>query len=143
MKITEIKEFTQEGFKAVQKFTETLVPSGNIRLTESYFKDILESDNSHLFFVADGENVAGMLTVGVYKSPTGVKAWIEDVVIDGSYRGQGLGKLVVEHAIDFVKSLGADSLMLTSSPSRIAANNLYQALNFTRKETNVYRMMFD
>ena len=84
-----------------------------------------------------------MLTVGIYKSPTGTKAWIEDVVVDGSYRGQGLGRLLVEHAIAFSKSLGADSLMLTSNPSRIAANKLYQSLNFTQKETNVYRMTFE
>ncbi|MBF0649025.1 GNAT family N-acetyltransferase [Dysgonomonas sp. GY75] len=143
MEISEIREFTQDGFKAVQKLAGTLISSGTIHLTESYYRELLASANSHLFFIADDGNIAGMLTVGIYKSPTGTKAWIEDVVVDGSYRGQGLGRLLVEHAIAFSKSLGADSLMLTSNPSRIAANKLYQSLNFTQKETNVYRMTFE
>lgn len=143
MEILEIKEFTQNGLEAVKKLTEALLSSDSIHLTEAYYKEILVSDNSHLFFLMDGKNIAGMLTVGIYKSPTGVKAWIEDVVVDDLYRGQGLGKLLVEHAISFAKSLGADSLMLTSNSARVAANNLYQSLNFTQKETNVYRMTFE
>ena len=88
------------------------------------------------------EQIAGMLTVGIYHSPTGGKAWIEDVVVDTSYRGQGLSKLLVAHAIEFVKSKQIPSLMLTSNPKRIAANKLYQTMGFERKETNVYRMKF-
>ena len=74
--------------------------------------------------------------------PTGGKAWIEDVVVDETFRGQGLSKLLVAHAIEFTKSKGIPSLMLTSNPKRIAANKLYQAMGFERKETNVYRMKF-
>ena len=83
-----------------------------------------------------------MLTVGIYYSPTGGKAWIEDVVVDESFRGQGLSKLLVAHAVEFVKAKQVPSLMLTSNPKRIAANKLYQAMGFERKETNVYRMKF-
>lgn len=81
-----------------------------------------------------------MLTVGIYHSPTGGKAWIEDVVIDEAYRGKGLSKMLVRHAIDFVKSQGISALMLTSNPKRTAANKLYQTMGFEQKETNVYRM---
>ena len=89
-----------------------------------------------------GEEIAGMLTVGIYFSPTGGKAWIEDVVVDQAFRGQGLSKLLVAHAIEFTRSQGIPSLMLTSNPKRIAANKLYQGMGFGRKETNVYRMKF-
>ena len=88
------------------------------------------------------EQVAGMLTVGIYYSPTGGKAWIEDVVVDEAFRGQGLSKLLVAHAIQFVESKQIPLLMLTSNPTRVAANKLYQAMGFGRKETNVYRMTF-
>ena len=69
-----------------------------------------------------------------------MKAWIEDVVVAPAFQGRGIGKTLVEHAIRFAASAGADLLMLTSNPSRVAANRLYQALQFERKETNVYRM---
>ena len=87
------------------------------------------------------EQIACMLTVGIYYSPTAGKAWIEDVVVDENFRGQGLSKLLVLHAIEFVKSQHIPLLMLTSNPSRIAANKLYQSMGFERKETNVYRMI--
>ena len=83
-----------------------------------------------------------MLTVGTYYSPTGGKAWIEDVVIDQKFRGEGLSKKLVAHAIDFVRSLQIPTLMLTSNPQRVAANKLYQTLDFKEKKTNVYKMIF-
>jgi GNAT superfamily N-acetyltransferase len=63
-------------------------------------------------------------------------------VVDESFRRQGLSKLLVAHAIEFVKGKQIPLLMLTSNPKRIAANKLYQAMGFGRKETNVYRMKF-
>ena len=140
MEIVEIKEYSLQNFEALQKFTKVL--SDSYHISEEYFKQILYSDNSHLFFILEGENIAGMLTVGTYKSPTGTKAWIEDVVVDNAYRGKGYGKSIVQYAIDYVKSSGIELLMLTSNPARIAANKLYQDLDFEQKKTNVYKMSF-
>ena len=87
-----------------------------------------------------------MTTLALYPCPTGWKAWIEDVVVDAQYRGKGYGKLLVNHAIDVIRekaqTYGNLSLMLTSRPSRISANQLYQQLGFEKRETNVYKMKF-
>ena len=139
--IIEIKTYSPEYHEAMQRFLNQLTTSPMV-LTESMFHQLLASENSHLFFIMKDEQIAGMLTVGIYYSPTGGKAWIEDVVVDETFRGQGLSKLLVAHAIEFVKSRQIPSLMLTSNPKRIAANILYQAMGFERKETNVYRMKF-
>ena len=139
--IIEIKTYSPEYHEAMQRFLNQLTTSPMV-LTESMFHQLLDSENSHLFFIIKDEQIAGMLTVGIYYSPTGGKAWIEDVVVDETFRGQGLSKLLVAHAIEFVKSQQIPLLMLTSNPKRIAANKLYQAMGFERKETNVYRMKF-
>ena len=139
--IVEIKTYSAEYHEAMQRFLDQLT-TNPMTLTEEMFRQLLASVNSHLFFLMKDEQIAGMLTVGIYHSPTGGKAWIEDVVVDEAFRGQGLSKLLVAHAIEFTKSQGIPSLMLTSNPKRIAANRLYQALGFGRKETNVYRMKF-
>ena len=139
--IIEIKTYSPEYLEAMQRFLDQLTTSPMV-LTESMFQELLKSENSHLFFIMKDEQIAGMLTVGIYHSPTGSKAWIEDVVVDETFRGQGLSKLLVAHAIEFVKAQQIPSLMLTSNPKRIAANKLYQAMGFERKETNVYRMKF-
>ena len=137
--IIKINTYSQEYHEAMQRFLDQLT-TNPMTLTEAMFRQLLDSDNSHLFFLVKDEQIAGMLTVGIYHSPTGGKAWIEDVVVDEAFRGQGLSKLLVAHAIEFTKSQGIPSLMLTSNYKRIAANKLYQAMGFERKETNVYRM---
>ena len=137
--IIEIQTYSQEYHEAMQRFLDQLT-TNPMTLTEDMCRQLFESENSHLFFLMKDEQIAGMLTVGIYHSPTGGKAWIEDVVVDEAFRGQGLSKLLVAHAIEFTKSMGIPSLMLTSNPKRIAANKLYQAMGFERKETNVYRM---
>ena len=139
--IIEIQTYSPEYHEAMQRFLDQLT-SNPMTLTEEMFNQLITSSNSHLFFLMKDEQIAGMLTVGIYYSPTGGKAWIEDVVVDESFRGQGLSKLLVAHAIEFVKEKKVPSLMLTSNPKRIAANRLYQAMGFSRKETNVYRMKF-
>jgi len=139
--IIKIQSYSPEYHEAMQRFLDQLT-TNPMTLTEEMFRQLLASPNSHLFFLMKDEQTAGMLTVGIYHSPTGGKAWIEDVVVDEAFRGQGLSKLLVAHAIEFTKSQGIPSLMLTSNPKRIAANKLYQAMGFGRKETNVYRMKF-
>ena len=140
-RIVEIESYSAEYHEAMQRFLDQLT-TNPMKLTETMFRQLIESANSHLFFLMKGEEIAGMLTIGIYFSPTGGKAWIEDVVVDQAFRGQGLSKLLVAHAIEFTRSQGIPSLMLTSNPKRIAANKLYQTMGFGRKETNVYRMKF-
>ena len=139
--IVEINTYSPTYQEAIQRVLNQLTPE-LMTFTEDMFKELLASKNSHLFFLFQGEEIAGMLTIGTYHSPTGGKAWIEDVVIDEVFRGQGLSKLLVTHAIEFVESLHIPLLMLTSNPKRVTANKLYQAMGFERKETNVYRMCF-
>ena len=101
---------------------------------------LVESEASHLFLAKYKGDVVGMLTLGEYLAPTGRKMWIEDVVVDESARGLSIGRAMVGHAIEYAKELGGGALMLTSRPSRIAANNLYRSCDFKQKETNVYKM---
>jgi ribosomal protein S18 acetylase RimI-like enzyme len=141
MKIIEVKDYSDEYLDAIQRLT-SLLTSESLQFTEEDYRELIASDSSHLFLIMDDNQIAGMATVGIYRSPTGTKAWIEDVAVEKAYRGRGLGRKLTQHAIDFAKSQQADSLMLTSNPSRLAANNLYQSIGFERKETNVYRMKF-
>ena len=139
--IIEINTYSAEYHEAMQRFLNQLT-THPMTLTETMFRQLIDSENSHLFFLMKEGQIAGMLTVGIYYSPTGGKAWIEDVVVDETFRGQGLSKRLVAHAIEFTQSKQIPLLMLTSNPKRIAANKLYQSMGFERKETNVYRIKF-
>jgi ribosomal protein S18 acetylase RimI-like enzyme len=80
-----------------------------------------------------------MLTLAIFRIPTGLRAWIEDVVVDEATRGQGVGAALTDAAILLADQHGARTVDLTSRPSREAANRLYQRLGFALRETNVYR----
>lgn len=87
----------------------------------------------------NGAPILGMLTLATFTIPTGLRAWVEDVVVDGEARGHGAGQALVEAAVEHAASLGARTVDLTSRPTREAANRLYQRAGFQLRETNVYR----
>ncbi|MEO5679548.1 MAG: GNAT family N-acetyltransferase [Acidimicrobiales bacterium] len=93
-------------------------------------------------FVARAEDgtIAGTLTLCAFRIPTGVRAWIEDVVVDDAARGQGVGEALTRAALAEAARRGARTVDLTSRPGRVAANRLYQRLGFARRDTNVYRL---
>lgn len=140
MKIEEITNYNPEIQQTISKFLNQLIETES-NFTREQFEAIISDPNSHLFFASSNDNdLLGMLTVGFYHSPTGKKAWIEDVVVDQVYRGLGAGKALINFSIQFAKEQQADVVMLTSKPERISANNLYKKTGFRLKETNVYKM---
>lgn len=100
---------------------------------------LVDSEDTALFVARVDGRILGSLTLACYRIPTGTKAWIEDVVVDADARGQGLGELLTEAAIEEARSRGAKDVSLTSRPSREAANRLYRRLGFEPRETNIYR----
>ena len=100
---------------------------------------LVSSDCSRLYLAKEGDHIHGMLSLVVFPIPTGTKAWVEDVVVDGGARGKGVGKSLMRHAMDEARRLGAKAVDLTSRPSREAGNKLYQSLGFQVRQTNVYR----
>lgn len=130
---------TQELVEAFARLTPQLSRSapapGLAELTE-----IVESPACHLLIARDEDGgIVGSLTLVLFRIPTGMRAWIEDVVVDGEARGKGVGEALNRFAIDLAAEHGARSVDLTSRPSREAANRLYRRLGFEPRETNVYR----
>jgi ribosomal protein S18 acetylase RimI-like enzyme len=102
---------------------------------------IVGSEASVLLLALDEEEaVVGCLTLALFRIPTGLRAWIEDVVVDEAARGRGVGEALNREAIGRARAEGATTVDLTSRPSREAANRLYQRLGFEKRATNVYRL---
>ena len=101
--------------------------------------EMIQSRSVHLYIAREDQEVLGMLSLVLFPIPTGMRAWVEDVVVDEKARGKGIGKALSEHALKEALRLGAMTIDLTSRPSRVAANLLYQRVGFTKRETNVYR----
>lgn len=102
---------------------------------------LVSSDASTLLIARypdEQASIAGILTLIMYRVPTGVRAHVEDVVVDETLRGNGIGAALVLHAVGLARDAGADGVALTSNPRREAANRLYVKLGFTLWRTNLY-----
>lgn len=121
---------------------ERLIPqlsSSNPAPDAEALSRIVAHEAATLFLARLDGRIVGSLTLAVFPIPTGVRAWIEDVVVDESARGHGVGEALNRAALKRAKSLGAITVDLTSRPSREAANRLYKRLGFVERSTNVYR----
>ena len=120
----------------------TLIPqlsSSNPPPTQAQLQKIVSGDSTFLLLAKLDGRIVGSLTLALFQIPTGLRAWIEDVVVDGSARGAGVGEALNTFAIAESRKRGATTIDLTSRPSREAANRLYQRLGFVQRDTNVYR----
>ncbi|GAA4954394.1 hypothetical protein GCM10023314_30040 [Algibacter agarivorans] len=139
MNIYKLEIVTETIISALQRLITQLSNECNPPSKEDIIS-IINSDNITLFLAEVNDEIIGTLSLVFNKIPSGDKVWIEDVVIDKSVRGKGLGKRLILFAIDYIKSKNIDKINLTSSPERVAANNLYQNLGFGKRDTNVYRL---
>jgi ribosomal protein S18 acetylase RimI-like enzyme len=108
--------------------------------TREELEDVVSSPSTTILVARDDDGaIIGSLTLVHFRTPTGARAWIEDVVVDEAARGRGAGAALVDEAIRVAAESGARTVDLTSRPSREAANALYEKIGFHARETNVYR----
>ncbi len=143
MEIVRVTEVTDEIVEAFKFLTPQLSSSSAIPGREQLAEI---AANETLFLARDpaqSGRIVGSLTLVTFRIPTGVRAWIEDVVVDQAERGKGIGEALTRAALDRAAELGARTVDLTSRPSREAANRLYQKVGFKLRESNLYRYTLD
>ena len=136
--ISEVKEITDEvvqGWARLMPQLSTSAPAP----TKGWLEEIINSD-SVLFAATQNGRMVGSLTLVLCRIPVGLKAWIEDVVVDENLRGQRIGEKLTYAAIERSKRENAKNLNLTSNPAREAAHKLYTRVGFEERETKVYRL---
>jgi ribosomal protein S18 acetylase RimI-like enzyme len=139
IRVERVSEVTEGLIRDVARLVPQVSSSASLP-TEAEMADLVGSSGSTLFVARDaGDAMVGMLTLVTYRIPTGIRAVIEDVVVDERARGAGVGGLLVEAALAESARRQARHVDLTSRPSREAANRLYQKMGFGVRETNVYR----
>lgn len=138
--IEQVSTYSPEVVDEIRNLTKQLDTEYQ-DLTEEDARYMLSSDNTHVYIARDRQTqkAVGMYTLIVYRIPYKMKAQLEDLVVDPSYRGRGLGTKLMEHAVSEAHKYKIKSLNFTSRPTRESANKLYSKLGFEKRETNVYR----
>ena len=135
-----VAEVADEKLVAAYQRLPPQLSSSSPAPTAAELAEIIRSDSATVLIAEDDKgDILGSMTLVLFRIPTGVRAWIEDVVVDTEARGMGIGQALNEYAIQMAEQAGAKTIDLTSRPSREAANRLYQRLGFVARETNVYR----
>jgi len=139
--VEEITEATPEVLEAVARLVPQLSRSAPVPSDSEVAEIAAAPATVFLAARSDGPDgpIVGLLTLAVFRIPTGVRAWIEDVVVDESQRGRGVGEALTREALRRAESAGARTVDLTSRPTREAANRLYRRIGFVERPTNVYR----
>ena len=140
-----VVEVAQEATDKLVGAIENLIPQLTTSTpppTKLELQKIISSPCCSLLVARDGEIVVGTLTLVTFDIPSGKRAWIEDVVVDSSARGKGVGEILSRAALEIALDKGAVTVDLTSRPSREVANRLYQRIGFVKRDTNVYRYKF-
>ena len=139
MQITQATTVSDELIAAFARLVPQLSSSAPPPTREE-LEAIVSSPATRLLLAHDPTGaIMGSLTLVVFRIPTGVRVWIEDVVVDEAARGQGVGEALVSEAIARASQEGARTLDLTSRPSRVAANTLYEKVGFKQRDSSVYR----
>ncbi len=137
--VTEATEVTDELVAAFARLIPQL-SSSNPPPGAGELQEMVDSAASIVLMARDPSgSLVGSLTLALFRVPTGLRAWIEDVVVDEAARGVGAGEALVQAAVDRAAAVGARTVDLTSRPSREAANRLYVRMGFELRTTNVYR----
>lgn len=144
MHIEKVVEVTDEVFDAILRLLPHLTSTKSLPSHEDIIS-LIRSESSTLWMARypdqTGE-VAGMLTLAIYRVPTGLRSIVEDVVVHPKYRRLGIAREILQTAINFAREAGTNGVALTSNPKREAANLLYQSMGFDRRETNAYFYRF-
>jgi ribosomal protein S18 acetylase RimI-like enzyme len=140
MQAEEVTEVSEELVAAIARLVGQLSSSSPAPAADE-LKQVASSPATRLLVIRDDAGaIVGTLTLALFRIPTGLRAWIEDVVVDEGARGQGAGEALAREAIRLAGEAGARTVDLTSRPSREVANRLYERVGFRRRETHVYRI---
>jgi ribosomal protein S18 acetylase RimI-like enzyme len=140
LSVAQVTEVTDDVVAAIVGLLPQLSTSAPPPTAET-IREIVSSPTTVLLVARDeDEHIVGTLTLAVFRIPSGVRAWIEDVIVDDRARGRGAGEAMSRVALDVAAAAGARTVELTSRPAREAANRLYLRLGFETRATNVYRI---
>ena len=139
MEIELVQDVTDEVVEAFARLLPQLSGSAP-RLDARALRELVTWPGNRLLIARLDGRVVGTLTLAMFPMPTGLRAWIEDVVVDEAARGLGAGAELTREAVRLARAAGARTVDLTSRPSREAANRLYERLGFRPRDTKVYRL---
>lgn len=142
VQVEALSEVTDDVVEAFARLTPQLSASADPPARDT-LERIVGAPATTVLAARSHGRIVGVLTLAIFTIPTGVRAWIEDVIVDEAARGQGVGEMLTREALGRARAAGAKTVDLTSRPSRAAAGRLYERVGFQTRDSRLYRFAFD
>lgn len=142
IKIEQLVNVTTKSLEEINALIPQLSSSAK-PVTYARLLEMVKNEHAITLVAKDSQKIIGMGMVVIYNVPTEKRAWLEEIIVDEAYRGQGLGERISQELIEIGKRERVNRIYLSSNPQREAANKLYIKLGFEKKETNVYKLKLD
>ncbi len=140
MQIEIITTADEELYEAFQRLVPQLTDNNPPPSLDDLAALVRDAASTLIIARNENDDIVGALTLAVYRVPTGIRSIIEDVIVDISTRGEGVGEALMLRSVELAREKGASNISLTSNPMRVAANKLYLRVGFVKRETNAYQM---
>lgn len=101
------------------------------------------TEEAPTFVAESSEGIVGMVTLCVFTTLTGPKAYLDHLVVAPERRRQGIGRSLVLHAIEIARQAQASRIDLSASETKQAGRALYAALGFSRRDSDSFRLHLD
>ena len=102
-------------------------------LTERY-RELIRKREMTVLLVGDGPDGFAQLRYRPTVYSPGLYAYLEELYVVPELRGRGLGRALLETAMDTARTEGADHMELGTSETDTAARALYESVGFTNRE---------
>lgn len=145
LSILEVTQFSERLYQACQRLVPQLTHN-NPPPSRQELRLLISSPSAILLQALHSdfeEEIIGLVTLILYRAPTGLRAYSEDLVVDEKARGRHIGEALMHACVERAAREGASQVMLTCNPARLAANRLYKRMGFTVHKTNVYRYVIN
>ena len=139
IKIEQLQNVTTKALEEINVLIPQLSASAK-PITYARLLEMIKNEQATTLVAKDGQKIIGIGMVVIYNVPTEKRAWLEEIIVDEAYRGQGLGEKISKELLEIARREKVSRVYLSSKPTRVAANKLYQKMSFEPKETNVYKM---
>ncbi len=138
VRVEVLDQVTDEVVEAFARLLPQLSSSAP-PLDRAALEQLVGAEATMVLVARSAGRITGTLSLVVFRIPTGVRAWIEDVIVDEAARGQGVGRTLTEEAVRLAAAAGARTVNLTTRPAREAAGRMYERVGFHARSTRVYR----
>jgi ribosomal protein S18 acetylase RimI-like enzyme len=106
----------------------------DVETLEGRYAELIRNKEMIVLLIGDGPDGFAQLRFRPWVHTAGLASYLEELYVVPDLRGNGLGRALLETAMETARAEGADYMDLGTSETDEAARHLYESAGFTNRE---------